>query len=114
MAIVYGIHAVTAAIDQLEEILLESGRRPNVRLAELIDQAKKSRVNITYVHREELDRLAENERHQGVVARLAKSGPAVGNDPISFVEGLDHPPFVLILDGVTDPHNLGEWSYRSL
>jgi 23S rRNA (guanosine2251-2'-O)-methyltransferase len=107
MAIVYGIHAVTAAIDQLEEILLESGRRPNVRLAELIDQAKKSRVNITYVHREELDRLAENERHQGVVARLAKSDSAVGNDPISFVEGLDHPPFVLILDGVTDPHNLG-------
>lgn len=111
--LVYGIHAVAAALKRagkaggVAEIFVEGGSRPNARLAELLNEAGNSRVRISYVNRDELERMAEGGRHQGVVARLTAASPAEGLDLMGFIESLDHSPFLLILDGVQDPHNLG-------
>lgn len=107
-AIIYGIHAVAAALEkkgQVQGLLLEQRRRPNARLAALIEQARQAQVSLGYVSIEELDGLAEGGRHQGVVARVVTVEQPT--DLEGFVEALDHPPFLLVLDGVTDPHNLG-------
>ncbi len=107
----YGIHAVTAALKNpqtIVELYLEEKQRPNPRLSKVIDQAKRAKVAIRYVDREELDQMSGGERHQGVVIRLSgAASPAEGLDLMGFVDGLDHAPFLLILDSVQDPHNLG-------
>lgn len=108
--LVYGIHAVAAALKRpngVAEIFVEGGSRPNARLAELLNEAAAAKVRINYSDRDDLERMAEGGRHQGIVARLAATSPAEGMDLMQFIESLDHAPFLLILDGVQDPHNLG-------
>ncbi len=111
MGVLAGIHAVRHALlagEAVAEVLFETGRR-HPRLKELEYLARKAGVRTAFVPREALARLAGGVPHQGVVARLA---PAKSTGPRSFeawLEGLDMDgePIVLLLDQVTDPHNLG-------
>ncbi len=110
--IIYGIHAVTAAMKQprkLSEVLVADGHRPNPRVATLLAKSKDNHIRVVRVPVDELDRLSGGERHQGVVARLKeKAVTAAPNvDFVSLIQQLDRPAFLLILDGVQDPHNLG-------
>lgn len=109
MAIVFGIHAVEAALKKsiINELWLDASQKPNARLSRLIDHAKRSKVTIARRSRQELDELAQGERHQGVVAHLTETPAAKQQDLMSLIDSLGHPPFLLVLDGVTDPHNLG-------
>lgn len=107
--IVYGLHAVQAALEggqsRIADLWLDE-RRKDRRLQQLADAAERARVSVSWVGRRELDRLAAGGRHQGAIARIR--GEAPRNE--SFLEQLlqDVPqPFLLVLDGVQDPHNLG-------
>lgn len=108
---VYGIHAVSAALKRsgaVAEILIAEDGRLNPRLTKLLDQARNMGVKIRKVKREALDDAAQGERHQGIVAVLSGSEmPVVAGDLEDLLEVLDHPPLLLVLDGVQDPHNLG-------
>ena len=108
-AIVYGVHAVAAALQKARVVELCFGRRGahSRRLAELAENAKRQNVVITVVSDDELDRLAGSGHHQGVVARLAAAEQRRHADVVSFVQSLEHDPLLLVLDGVQDPHNLG-------
>jgi 23S rRNA (guanosine2251-2'-O)-methyltransferase len=105
-----GIHAVKHALEageSVDELLLEKGKK-HPRLNELIHLAKKSGIRFSFVPRQALDRYAGGAVHQGVVARLVSAEVR----KISFnqwLESLDmeSQPLVLLLDQVTDPHNLG-------
>ena len=105
-----GIHAVRSALGhgagEVRELLVDARRRDR-RLAELLTQARELGVDVQRVEREQLDALAPGINHQGVLARTA--APAAGSeaDLDTLLSTLQEPPFVLILDGVTDPHNLG-------
>jgi len=109
MSLAFGIHAVEAALKKsaVSELWLDDRQKPNARLNKLIDMAKRGQVNIIRRPREELDKLAQGERHQGVLAHLIQQAAVKQVDLMSLIDGLDHPPFLLVLDGVTDPHNLG-------
>ena len=107
---IVGIHAVVEMLIQqpaaVQKILLQQGRddaRHN-RIRELSGQA---RVPIQEAPRHELNKLS-NATHQGVAAQCMIHDPT---QPESFLTELlntiDHPPLFLVLDGVTDPHNLG-------
>ena len=110
-----GIHAVKHALEagkaeageSVDELLVEKGKK-HPRINELIHLAKKAGIRFSFVPKAALDRHAEGVPHQGVVARLA----AGSTQKLSFTEwlnGLDmgKAPLVLLLDQVTDPHNLG-------
>lgn len=112
---VYGIHAVEALLARdpgsIVRLQVQRGREDR-RVAALLAAAEGAGVAIHRVPRSALDRLVQG-RHQGVVAELA-GGPAAGDNTLAreadlwaHLEALDHPPLVLVLDGVTDPHNLG-------
>jgi len=111
MSIAFGVHAVEAALKKsvVSELWLDERQKPNQRLNNLLDLANRVQVKIVRRPREALDQLAQGERHQGVLAHLTEQAAVAvkQEDLMSLLDELDHPPFLLVLDGVTDPHNLG-------
>lgn len=107
---VVGIHAVRTALKhgagRIEEILLDA-KRNDRRLRPLLDEARKLGLNITESDRKTLDRLAAGANHQGVIARTAAPVSLNEADLDRLLTELHEPPLLLVLDGVTDPHNLG-------
>lgn len=73
----------------------------------IIREAKKTDTIIRYVDREILDRLSKTGHHQGVVANAAAYDYAEVEDILNATREKGEPPFVFILDGIEDPHNLG-------
>jgi len=106
--ILAGFHAVVARLrhapDTIGELYVQAQRRDR-RMQTLIAQAHSAGLAVHPVANERLDGLARGVRHQGVVA-LA-TAPALAVDLDEVLDSLTEPAHVLILDGVTDPHNLG-------
>ena len=106
---VYGLHAVEALLrhhpKRVKQIWLAEGRGdPRVRT--LMELAEQSRVRVGQCERREMDAWVEGV-HQGVVAEVSPSqvwGEAMLEELLDRADG---PPLLLVLDGVTDPHNLG-------
>lgn len=103
-----GFHAVVARLrhapESIKDIYVEAARRDK-RMASLIEQAERAGRKVHPVPAERLEGLARGTRHQGVVALAEPRLLAVDVDEVlDVVEG---PAFLLVLDGVTDPHNLG-------
>ena len=73
----------------------------------IIREAKKTDTIIRYVDREILDRLSKTGHHQGVVVNAAAYDYAEVEDILNAAREKGEPPFVFILDGIEDPHNLG-------
>lgn len=70
-------------------------------------EAKKQGVPVKYVNRERLDQLSETGKHQGVIAVTAAYAYARVEDILGAARAKGEPPFIVLLDGIEDPHNLG-------
>lgn len=73
----------------------------------IIREAKKGDTIINYVERERLDQMSEGGHHQGVIAHGAAYEYAQVEDILKAAEEKGEPPFLVLLDGIEDPHNLG-------
>ena len=106
---VFGIHAVEALLQRqpasIESLYFQLGRQDE-RMARLQQLAAEGNINCRQLPRDELDEMVQ-DRHQGVVARTRGGRTLREKDLEQLLETLEHPPLLLILDGVTDPHNLG-------
>ena len=103
-----GIHAVKHALDAgeaIDELVVLKGKT-HPRLNELIHLARKAKVRVSFAPKEALERMADGVPHQGVVAKMVPKGAVNFKDWLNTVEEQDE-ALVLILDQVTDPHNLG-------
>ena len=107
--LIFGIHAVSSLLERqperVEQLFVQSGRADK-RMDALLGMAERAGLAIARVDRRELDEMV-NAKHQGVVARSKGSQLLRERDLDMLLDELDHPPLLLILDGVTDPHNLG-------
>jgi 23S rRNA (guanosine2251-2'-O)-methyltransferase len=106
--VLFGFHAITVrmktAPKSVIELHVESNRR-DARMRSFADRAREAGIKIIETDGERLDKMAGTSRHQGVVARVeAVAMPHSLDEVIEAVEGA---PLLLVLDGVTDPHNLG-------
>ena len=70
-------------------------------------EAKKTDCLIKYVSRERLDQMSETGKHQGVIAYAAAYEYAQVEDILKLAEEKQEPPFLILLDNIEDPHNLG-------
>jgi 23S rRNA (guanosine2251-2'-O)-methyltransferase len=107
---IVGINPVEGALsndaERVRELLVETGQR-NPRVLALAERAKKLSIPVRHCPREELDKHAGEARHQGVVARCEAAPAAHEDDLAELLERDGSDALVLVLDGVTDPHNLG-------
>jgi 23S rRNA (guanosine2251-2'-O)-methyltransferase len=106
--LIFGFHAVTARIrheaSTVDEIYIDANRHDR-RMGELIKAAKAANVRIIQADDQRLDAMVGSRRHQGVIAKAGEISLARNLDEL--LDAIEGPPLLLLLDGVTDPHNLG-------
>jgi len=108
MHYIYGINAVTEALKAQKRSFEWVGmakERHDIRLQRLIEDCRKAGVPVKYLSRVELDRMAGTAAHQGVVAVTSAKQYSDLDDVVGAKRG--RYSFVIVLDGVEDPHNLG-------
>ncbi len=107
---IVGINPVEGALsndaERVRELVVEQGQR-NARVLALAERAKALKITVNHRPREQLDKLAGDARHQGVAALYEPPPMAHENDLAALMERDGSGTLVLVLDGVTDPHNLG-------
>jgi 23S rRNA (guanosine2251-2'-O)-methyltransferase len=107
---IVGINPVDGALRndaaRVRELLVENGQR-NARVLELAERARALKIPVQHRPREELERHAGEARHQGIVARYEAAPAAHESDLADLLLRDSERTLVLVLDGVTDPHNLG-------
>lgn len=105
----FGWHAVEAVLkrepERLQQVWIQTGRQDK-RVKSITDTLDSLGVRWKVVHRKELDERVSGV-HQGIVAAVSESREWTEDDLLAQLAGSDKPPFLLVLDGVTDPHNLG-------
>jgi 23S rRNA (guanosine2251-2'-O)-methyltransferase len=106
--IIYGFHAVTSRLRQgaasVKELYVDAAREDR-RAQELVKAAESRGARVMRVDQKRLDGMTRQARHQGVAARIEVGSLPTHIDDV--LEKLVEAPLLLVLDGVTDPHNLG-------
>ena len=106
----FGLHSVQAALDyspnKIHKAWVDSGRQDK-RLAQAVDDLLALGIEPEKVDRKRLDRLADNNNHQGIVIEVEMPGELSESDLKTAVENLSEAALFLVLDNVQDPHNLG-------
>ncbi|WP_323118089.1 23S rRNA (guanosine(2251)-2'-O)-methyltransferase RlmB [Burkholderia alba] len=108
LKVLYGFHAVTARLRHdaatVAEVLYDQTRRDR-RMQDFLQTAKEAGVRLIAADETRLWGLAHTERHQGIVARVEDI--PLAQNLAELLDGIQGPALLLVLDGVTDPHNLG-------
>lgn len=108
--LLFGIHSIEAALNydagNIAELYVENGQQ-NVRVRELAERARDMGIKPHARDREALDRMTGGARHQGIVARYNAPPPRNESELPGLIEAAGNDALFLVLDGVTDPHNLG-------
>ncbi|ACA31584.1 23S rRNA (guanosine(2251)-2'-O)-methyltransferase RlmB [Histophilus somni] len=106
---IYGIHAVQAflinAPERLIEVYVLKGREDK-RLQSVLNELYKLGISVQFLNRDTLDKKANGEVHQGIIARVQPAKELNENDLVEILQKKAN-PLLLVLDGITDPHNLG-------
>lgn len=106
--VVFGIHAIQAILQRSPQDILEvfvAKDRDDKRMNPMVQQLRQQGIAVQFCHKKTLDQMAEGQ-HQGIIAKVRLAAPGSDADLMALVEQHAR-PFLLVLDGVTDPHNLG-------
>lgn len=106
--LLFGFHAVTVRLKTAPESVLEihvDASRRDARMRQFVDRAREAGVKLVDSDDATLHQLCGTHRHQGVVARVEKTYQA--RTLVEVLDSIEGSALLLLLDGVTDPHNLG-------
>ena len=103
--LIYGFHAVNARLWQnpksITELYIQEGKS-DARTRDVLDKAASENVRVHFADADRLNAISKGARHQGVVGFIDASKNHVHLEDV--LENLSEPPFLLVLDGITDPH----------
>ncbi len=106
--ILFGFHAVTVrmktAPQSIVEVHVDTSRRDQ-RMRQFVERAREAGLKLVDSDDDRLHKLCGTHRHQGVVARVQTLAASHSLD--DTLDAVDGAPLLLVLDGITDPHNLG-------
>ena len=106
--VIYGIHSITEALKRRErrfDYVAVSKDRTDPRVQRIVDDCRAQGVAVRFVPREEIDRTTQTNTHQGVMAVTSRKVYSDVDDLLENKRGKQ--AFLLVLDGIEDPHNLG-------
>jgi 23S rRNA (guanosine2251-2'-O)-methyltransferase len=106
--VLYGIHPVTEALKRRErrfDYVAVSKDRSDPRVLRIIDDCRAQGVSVRFVPREEIDKTTQTNTHQGIMAVTSRKVFSDIDDLLAAKRGKH--AFMLVLDGIEDPHNLG-------
>lgn len=107
--IIYGRNPVKEAYragKTIEKLYLPKGA-PDPVLSPIYKMAKEKRTVISYVDKFTMDKLSEGGNHQGVLAQITDFDYSSVEDILALAKERDEDLLIVLLDGITDPHNLG-------
>lgn len=107
--LIYGIHSVNAVMQReparIIEVYVLKGRQDD-RLLPILNELQRLGLSIQEMGRKALDDKAQGANHQGLIAKV-KPAKALNEHDLDAILSQHQQPLLLVLDGVTDPHNLG-------
>jgi 23S rRNA (guanosine2251-2'-O)-methyltransferase len=105
---IYGFHAIRSRLrsapNSVKEVWVDESRQ-DARMRDLLALMTGTELAVRMADGKRLDKMVGGARHQGVVAKVEPVAMARTLDEV--VEGIEGAPLIVVLDGVTDPHNLG-------
>ena len=107
--VIYGRNAVLEAFRSgktIDRLYVQEGVADGT-LQSILRTAKKTDAVINFVNKDRLNKYAEGDKHQGVVAMAAAYNYAEVEDILNAAKEKDEPPFIIVRDDIEDPHNLG-------
>ena len=107
--VIYGRNAVLEAFRSgktIDRLYVQEGVADGT-LQSILRTAKKTDAVINFVNKDRLNKYAEGDKHQGVVAMAAAYNYAEVEDILNAANEKGEPPFIIVLDDIEDPHNLG-------
>lgn len=107
--VISGRNPVSEAIRNgraIDKILVARGEKSGAVVG-ILAKARERQIPVKEVDRTKLDYVSGNSNHQGIVAFAAVKEYSTVEDILDYAESLNEPPFIVILDEVEDPHNLG-------
>lgn len=100
------IEALKTGTTTIDKLMIQEGlHHPQIK--EILRLSKENGVMYRFVDKRKLDTLCDGGNHQGVVASISAHSYAEVSDILALAKEKGEPPFVVILDGICDPHNLG-------
>ena len=105
--IVFGRNAVSELLNgerEIDRIVLQKNSERN---SDLVSLAKKKGVPVISAEKQKLDKITDGANHQGITAYISEMHYAEISDILALARERGEAPFVIILDEITDPHNLG-------
>ena len=106
--LLFGFHAITVRLKTAPRSVIEvhvDASRRDQRMRQFVERATAAGARLIESDDARLQKLSGTSRHQGVVARV--EAVAASHSIDDTLDGVEGPPLLLVLDGVTDPHNLG-------
>jgi 23S rRNA (guanosine2251-2'-O)-methyltransferase len=106
---IFGKHAVLEALSagrDMEKVWFAEGLKKK-SVEDLADQLEEQKIPYHWVPRAKLDQVAENQRHQGIAAQVSSYQYSSVEQILANAADKGEQPFLLLLDGIVDPHNLG-------
>jgi 23S rRNA (guanosine2251-2'-O)-methyltransferase len=103
-----GRNAVLEALKnnrEIEKLTILTGAEGSVK--QIVAKAKDRKIPVYYSDRAKMDKMAPGGNHQGVIALVSDYKYSTVDEILAYAESKGEDPFLLILDGLEDPHNLG-------
>jgi len=108
--LIFGIHSVTSKLENNLSSIISIFIQKNIQnkqIKNILSIAKRHKIPIETISKEKLNKLTKSFSHQGIAMFAQKEKELSETDLFSLIDKLDHDPFLLILDNIQDPQNLG-------